>query len=156
MTIETIFVANASGAPQEPVDAVRVVVGRGIQGDRNFGKRTYAGRNVTFVEAEEIERFRSVSGLAIDMAGTRRNIVTRGVRLSELVGKDFAIGEARFRGIELCEPCSKLGARLQTEQVSAAKVVKLFAHRAGLRADVIATGTIRIGDVIQQGRSDRR
>jgi MOSC domain-containing protein YiiM len=146
MTIEAIFVASARGAPQLRAEAVRVVVGKGIQGDRNFGKGKYAGQNITFVEAEEIERFNAASGLAIDLAATRRNIVTRGVRLAQLVGKEFAIGEAQFRGIEICEPCARLASKLHTEKVSATKVVRLFAHRAGLRADVIATGTVRVGD----------
>jgi MOSC domain-containing protein YiiM len=149
MSIEAIFVAGVRGAPQQQADAVRVVVGKGIQGDRNFGKNKHAGQNITFVEAEEIERFNAASGLAIDMAGTRRNILTRGVRLAQLVGKEFAIGEARFRGVELCEPCSHLASGLRTREVSPTKVVRLFAHRAGLRADVISTGTVRVGDQLQ-------
>jgi MOSC domain-containing protein YiiM len=146
MNIERIFVATHPGVLQESVDAVRVVAARGIEGDRNFNKSKYPGQNITFVEAEEIERFMAASGLSIEASATRRNIVTRGVRLNELVGRDFMIGVARFRGIELCEPCSFLGARLRTEVVTAARVVELFVHRAGLRADVLATGTIRVGD----------
>ena len=146
MKIERIFVANKRGAPQQSVDAVRVVVGRGIEGDRNFGK---TGRNITFVAAEEIEQFALDSGLAIDLSATRRNVVTRGVDLNALVDREFAIGEARFRGLELCEPCRFLGARLQTPSISSARIVRLLTHRAGLRAAVISTATIRVGDAMR-------
>src|SRR5688572_22848685 len=120
MTIERIFVAASKGEGQVSVEAARVVVGCGIEGDRNFRKpRTRA--NITFVEAEGIEHFNAESGLSIDLSGTRRNVVTRGVRLNDLVGRDFAIGAALFRGVELCEPCSLLAARLKTDTVSPAR-----------------------------------
>jgi MOSC domain-containing protein YiiM len=151
MTIERIFVARKRGEPQMSVDSVRVVLGRGIEGDRNFAKSKHVGQNITFVAAEEIERFVTESGLPIDLSGTRRNIVTRGVPLNDLVGREFTIGEARFRGVELCEPCSRLGAHLRNEEVSAARIIRLFAHRAGLRADVLSTAVIKVGDAIRPG-----
>ena len=149
MTVEKIFVAGKRGEPQVSVDAVRVVLGRGIEGDRNFGKSKHVGQNITFVAAEEIERFRAASGLAVDLSSTRRNIVTRDVALNDLVGREFTIGDARFRGVELCEPCSRLGAHLRNEEVSAARIIRLFAHRAGLRADVLSTAVIHVGDAIR-------
>jgi MOSC domain-containing protein YiiM len=148
MKIEKIFVATKKGEAQQSVDAVRVVRDRGIEGDRNFGQSKYPGRNITFVEAEAIERFNTESKLSIEISGTRRNVVTRGVRLNELVGQEFAIGDARFRGTELCEPCALLGSRLKSDAITAARVVQLFVHRAGLRADVLATGTICVGDIL--------
>jgi MOSC domain-containing protein YiiM len=149
MTIERIFVAGKRGEPQMSVDAVRVVLGRGIEGDRHFGKSKRVGQNITFVAAEEIERFSADSGLAIEPSGTRRNIITRGVPLNDLVGREFTVGGARFRGIELCEPCSRLAAYLRNDEVTAARIIRLFAHRAGLRAAVLATAVIRVGDSIQ-------
>jgi hypothetical protein len=94
MTIERIFVATEKGGEQVDVDAARVVVRLGIEGDRNFGKTRNPGQNVTFVAAEEIERFSRESGLSIGPSATRRNIVTRGVRLDALVGREFSIGAA--------------------------------------------------------------
>jgi MOSC domain-containing protein YiiM len=149
VTIEKIFVAAKRGDPQMSVDAVRVVLGRGIEGDRNFGKAKHVGQNITFVAAEEIERFSTESGLSIGLSGTRRNIVTRDVPLNDLVGREFTIGEARFRGVELCEPCSRLAAHLRNEDVSSARIIRLFAHRAGLRADVLSTAVIRVGAAIR-------
>jgi MOSC domain-containing protein YiiM len=149
MAIERIFVAAKRGEPQVSVEAVRVVLGRGIEGDRNFGKSKHVGQNITFVAAEEIERFVTESGLSIDLSGTRRNIVVRDVALNALVGREFTIGEAKFRGVELCEPCSRLAAHLRNQGVSSARIIRLFAHRAGLRADVLSTAVIKVGDAVR-------
>jgi MOSC domain-containing protein YiiM len=149
MAIERIFVAAKRGEPQVSVEAVRVVLGQGIEGDRNFGKSKHVGQNITFVAAEEIERFVTESGLSIDLSGTRRNIVVRDVALNALVGREFTIGEARFRGVELCEPCSRLAAHLRNQGVSSARIIRLFAHRAGLRADVLSTAVIKVGDAVR-------
>lgn len=146
--IERIYVAASRGAPQMSVDAVRVVAGRGIEGDRNFRRTKTPGRNITLVAAEEIETFNARTGLSLDLSTTRRNVVVRGVALDDLVGREFAIGDARFRGIELCEPCSRLARHLRPTGLTQAQVLELFMHRAGLRADVVSTATIRVGDVI--------
>ena len=87
-------------------------------------------------------------GLGITTAGTCRNLVTRGVSLNALVGKQFKLGDAIVECFELCEPCASLGARLATETVSAAEVVKAFTHSAGIRARVIASGSIEPGTTV--------
>jgi hypothetical protein len=84
-------------------------MGNGIEGDRHFGKRKVPGENLTLVEAEELEAFAEERGVPVDLSQSRRNIVTRGVRLNDLVGKEFRLGTALLRGVELCEPCSVMG-----------------------------------------------
>ena len=72
---------------------------------------------------------------------TRRNIVVAYFPLNRLVGKEFIIGEALMRGIELCDPCqrpSKLSGKDGFEEA--------FAGFGGLRAEVIIGGTIKVGD----------
>ncbi|MCK9189125.1 hypothetical protein [Acidithiobacillus sp.] len=125
--------------------------GLGLVGDRNFGKNTYPGQNATLVEAEEIERFCMENARTIDLSITRRNIVTRGIHLNDLVGKEFTIGTARLRGVELCEPCSILGRNLSSESLSAEAVIKRWVGCGGLRADIIASGAIDRGSRIQAG-----
>ena len=122
-----------------------VASGNGIPGDRNHGKSDHPGRNVTFIEVEEIRRYNAVHGQDIAPPVFGRNIVTEGVRLNDLVGKVFQIGPATFRGVELCEPCATLGGYLATDTISSAAAVKALVHRAGLRADVVAGGAIEPG-----------
>lgn len=121
----------------------------GIPGDRNFGKRIHPGQNLTLVEAEEIELFCAEHSRPADLSLTRRNLVTRGVRLNDLVNVEFTIGNVRLRGIELCEPCILLGTGLSSESLTAAAVVKHWVHRGGLLADVLSSGEIVRGARIE-------
>lgn len=143
--IEAIFVAKKTSETLLQVDEVQVVLGAGITGDRHFKKAKWPGQNITFVELESIERFNSTYHQSIELSATRRNIVTKGVDLNSLVGKEFTIGKAKFRGVELCEPCSKLGKLLGNESISRVAVVKAFLGSGGLRADVIGGGIISKG-----------
>jgi MOSC domain-containing protein YiiM len=146
--VECIFISREPGRPVERVGEVRVVAGSGIEGDRYFGAADEPGQNITLVEAEEIERFNREHGTAFDLSCTRRNLVTRGVRLAALVGEEFTVGDVRLRGVELCEPCLGLGRALASTSLPPAGVVRAFAHRAGIRADVLASGTIAVGAAI--------
>ncbi|MES2604146.1 MAG: MOSC domain-containing protein [Pseudomonadota bacterium] len=150
MTIEHIFTHAAGATSQSEQPKVQVVAGDGIVGDRYFGKHKEPGQNLTFVEAEEIESFLQEFQRPHDLSITGRNVVTRGVRLNELVGKEFVVGSVRFRGIELCEPCSTLGKRLESPELPAAQIVKRLVHRAGLRADVLTSGYLAAGDSFSQ------
>ena len=143
--IESIFVAPEKTSPQTEVNEVAVVAGRGIIGDRNFNKHRHPGQNITLIEAEEIESFNASYGRSITAIDTRRNILTRSVRLNKLVGKRFKIGDVTFYGVELCEPCSKLGKLFASDDMQQREVIKAWVHKAGLRADVQTDGIIRVG-----------
>ncbi|HEY7841092.1 MAG TPA: MOSC domain-containing protein [Gammaproteobacteria bacterium] len=147
-TVLAINVAAEQNAPQRQVESADLVAGAGIVGDRYFGRTDHPGRNVTLVEGEEIERFNREHGGRAPLDGTRRNIVTRGIRLVPLIGAEFSIGGVRLRGVEQCEPCSQLGGYLATEKLDAARVVKAFVHRAGIRAEILSSGSIRVGDPV--------
>ena len=141
--IESIYNAASRGEPQQTVDAARLIIEVGLQGDR------YANSGVvTLIEAEAVEQFNETTGLDIGPGEVGRNIVTRGVRLNPLVGKQFKIADVRLEGMELCEPCATLGGRLASEAVSATEVVKAFVASAGIRAIVRSTGDICTGSAI--------
>jgi MOSC domain-containing protein YiiM len=148
MGIERIFVATAPRSPQIEVTSVRVVVGKGIEGDRHFGKRKVPGENLTLVEAEELEAFAQEQGVPADLSRSRRNIVTRGVRLNDLVGKEFRLGTAVLRGVELCEPCSVMGRLYALPDWPGHRTIRQMLHRSGLRADVLQTGVFAVGDAL--------
>ncbi len=145
MTVERIFTRAVSGESQTEHDFVRVVAGSGIEGDRYFACQDEPGQNVTFVEAEEIESFFAEQQRLADLSATGRNIITRGVRLNELVGTEFLVGTVRFRGVELCEPCLGLGQALATSEMPPPKVVKRLVHRGGLRANALSSGEVAVG-----------
>ena len=143
--IETINTSPAHGTLQSSVDSAQLLVGVGLEGDRYANAE---GGVVSMIEAEQVEAFNEATGLGISAAATCRNLVTRGVSLNALVGKQFKLGDAIVECFELCEPCASLGARLATKTVSAAEVVKAFTHTAGIRARIIASGSIEPGTPI--------
>ncbi len=145
MKVERLYLAAEQGAPQIEQASIRVVAGAGIEGDRYFGRRDEPGQNLTLIEIEEIEAFFSEQGREPDLSITRRNVLTRGVRLNALVGTEFLVGEVRLRGVELCEPCRIMGAALSFPGFSSAEVVKRFLQRGGLRAEVLSSGQIQRG-----------
>lgn len=149
MIVERIFISPERGVAQVECEQITVQRGMGILGDRNFGKRTHPGQNLTLVEAEEIELFCAEHSRLPDLSITRRNLVTRGVRLNDLVNVEFRIGNVRLRGIELCEPCILLGDNLSTESLAPAAVIKYWVHRGGLLADVLSSGEIVRGARIE-------
>ena len=145
MSIERIFIRPPGGNPTVEQKSVRIVAGAGIEGDRYFNVHDEPGQNITFVEAEVIEAFAHEHRRAVDLSTTGRNVVTRGVRLNELVGREFVVGSVHFRGVELCEPCLTLGEALASLTLSPARVVKHWAHRGGLRADALTGGKLYVG-----------
>jgi len=149
MTVAALCFSPARSAPMLLVGEFEVVAGSGIVGDRYFASRQHhPGQNLTLIEAEEVEAFNARVGKQLAPTDPRRNVVTRGVRLNELVGKTFAIGTATLRGVELCEPCSTLAGYLSGAAMSRTEFIRQFAHRCGLRADVLRSGMIRVGDLL--------
>jgi len=143
--IEAIFIAKEFKAAQEQVDSIELVEGKGIVGDRNFDQANWPGQNLTLIEWEEIEKYNESFQQNIDLSDTRRNMITKGVRLNDLVGKVFQIGKVKLKGVELCEPCATLGGALENETIQKADVIKAFVHKGGLRADVLTSGCIEVG-----------
>lgn len=153
MPIEQLFIAARAEGEQQQCDSLELVAAQGIVGDRNFGLSKWPGQNITFIESEEIAAYNQNFNQSLNSSDCRRNVITQGIRLNDLVGKNFCIGKATFYGVELCEPCADLGERLHNANISKADVVKAFTHKGGLRADITSSGTIECGMSITEGDS---
>ena len=138
VTVEAIHLGEPESPRLRPVDAVRAFAGKGLEGDRRYFYEDGAepGRALTLVEAENVEAV----GLA--PGETRRQVTTRGVRLNDLVGKRFRVGEVECYGVELCEPCRHL------QSMTRPGIIKELTHRAGINADILTDGTIAVGDEV--------
>ena len=147
-----ILVASSPSSSMESRDSVRAVPGRGLEGDRYFfGLGTFSPNphkpdyEVTLIQKEHIESFQAASALPFTSKDARRNLVSEGVDLNSLVGKDFTIGSVRMRGIRLCEPCNYLAKN------SFAAVLQGLVHKGGLRAQILSEGVIQVGDPLTAG-----
>jgi len=138
---EILISAHATELPYA-VERAHAIAGIGLEGDRYFaGVGTWSdypvqtGKDLTLVEAEVLD--------AVGLCGqaARRNLVTRGIRLNDLVGRRFRVGAVECYGDRLCEPCTHL------EALTGVGVPSL-AHRGGLRADILSDGEIAAGDLV--------
>ena len=147
--VESIHIATTAEATMRGVAEIRAIAGVGLEGDRyatrtgTFSAKPKPGRQITLVEAEAIEALERELGLKLDPGETRRNLVTRGVALNHLVGREFQVGAVRLRGHELCEPCGDLARMTGKPQILPGLV-----HRGGLRAEILEGDMIRVGDPI--------
>jgi MOSC domain-containing protein YiiM len=139
LTVVAIHIGEARNRELWPVESARAVAGKGLEGDRYFFEDgAKPGRALTLVEEE------SVQDVALEPGATRRQVTTRGVRLNDLIGKRFRVGEVECYGVELCEPCSHL------EKMTRPGIVRELVHRAGINADILTDGTISVGDSIEE------
>jgi MOSC domain-containing protein YiiM len=150
-SVVAVFVGPEAEGPLAEIEEVRALAGQGLEGDRYFraeGTYTRAGeehaphRHVTLIEQEAIEAARRDYKVPLGLGEPRRNIVTSGVPLNHLVDREFTVGEARLRGVKLCEPCNHM------ESLSKPGARKALLHRGGLNAEILESGTIRPGDAI--------
>jgi len=145
-TVEAIYVASEAGSPAHSLEAVAALAGRGLEGDRHVtGAGTFPsglpGSALTLIEAEVCESFAP----PLEPHEHRRNVVTRGIALNDLVGHEFRIGSVRCRGMRLCEPCTVI------QRYATRPVLRPLVHRGGLRADILEDGVVRVGDVLRAG-----
>ena len=148
-TVVSINITPKAAAPMQSVKEVRAVPGRGLEGDRYFNhsgtfSKDHQDRELTLIEAEAIEAMKGELGVDYGLGDSRRNVVTRGVPLNHLVGREFWIGDVKARGLRLCEPCSHL------QKLSHEKVLPGLVHRGGLRAQILTEGMIRVGETVKE------
>lgn len=137
--VEALVLAPDAEAPVREVDAAVAVPGKGLEGDR------YADGHGTFASGRPGSALTLIEAGVLDELGPidhRRNVVVRGTDLNALVGRDFTLGELRCRGSRLCEPC------LHLDKLNHGGVLRPLVHRGGLRADIVAGGMVRVGDVL--------
>ena len=143
--VEAIHIAPAAGAAMVAVDRARALAGVGLEGDRYAtGAGTWSpdprvDRHITLIEAEVVEDLAATDGIHLAPGETRRNVTTRGIRLNDLVGRRFRVGDALCEGTRLCEPCQTL-----TDSIGK-PILRPLVHRAGLRALIIEGGEIEVG-----------
>ena len=147
-TVEAIVLRGAPDSEPATVEPPPPNAGPAHQGARNYaGEGTYSGtpgtgRNLTLIEAEALDALEASTGVRLAPLDTRRNLITRGIGLNDLVGRRFRVGGVECLGQRLCDPCSHLEGR------TAPGVLAGLEGRGGLRADILTDGEISVGDEV--------
>ena len=146
-----IFIAGKKEKDPKSVKSVEAVAHRGLVGDRyytNSGTFSDAephgpGREVTLIEIENVDHLQESIHQEVNPALLRRNVLTQGIRLNDLVGRQFMIGNIRLLGVRLCHPCAHL------QRLSGLLLKEHLKEKGGLRADILDNGRIHLGDTVE-------
>ena len=139
-----IGITDTNNKSINDVNSIKVVSNKGILGDRHYKDFNDPYCQLSLIEAENIDYYNLKYGLNISYVNFRRNIVTKGVQLNDLVGKKFSIGNVKVEGIDLCRPCRHL-----TEVLNQSNIIKEFLRRGGLRCQILSSSEIHVGDEIK-------
>ena len=128
----------------EEVESIEVLANKGVVGDRHFDNYNDPYCQLSLIEAENIDEYNLKFGLNIPYLDFRRNIITKGIKLNDLVGKKLSIGNVEVEGIDLCRPCRHL-----TEMLDQENILKEFLRKGGLRCQILSSSKIKVGDSIK-------
>ena len=130
--------------PIKEVNSIEVLANKGILGDRHFHDFNDPYNQLSLIESENIDEYNIKFGLDIPYIDFRRNVITKGIRLNDLIGKKLKVGNVELEGIELCRPCRHL-----TEMLDQKNILKEFMRKGGLRCRILSSAKIKVGDIIQ-------
>ena len=127
----------------EKKESIEVVASKGIVGDRYFHDFNGDREQITLIESENIDYYNDTFNTKFTYLEFRRNIVTKNIKLNDLVGKTIQVGNIKLKVNDLCRPCKDLQQRL-----GKSNIIKEFLRRGGLRCEILSSGTINVGDKI--------
>ena len=138
-----IGIHESRGDKVREMDAVEAVKGKGLVNNRHFKENNEKKSQITLIEIENINYYNKISKIQIPPINFRRNIITSGIKLNELLNKEFFIGKVRIKAHDLCRPCKYLQELLKQNNI-----IKEFLYKGGLRCEILTNGKIYIGDKI--------
>ena len=137
-------ITDKNNSEIKEVTSIEVLANKGVVGDRHFDDFNDPYCQLSLIESENIDYYNFKYGLNIPYINFRRNIVTKGIKLNELVGKKIKVGDVSIEGIDLCRPCRHL-----TEILDQENILKEFLRRGGLRCQILTSAKIKVGDQIK-------
>jgi MOSC domain-containing protein YiiM len=138
-----IAISNFFKGKMESANSVETVAGKGIVGDRHFKDENEKKYQITLIELENIDYYNKISKTSILPIDFRRNIITEGIELNQLAGKEFFIGEVKVKAHDLCRPCKYLQEKLKQKNF-----IKELMRKGGLRCEILKSGKIFLGNEI--------
>tara|TARA_B100000029_G_scaffold508611_1_gene595925 strand:- start:61 stop:498 length:438 start_codon:yes stop_codon:yes gene_type:complete len=139
-----IAITNSKGSQMKKVDTVDALEGKGLVNDRKFKDNNPKQCQITLIEIENINFFNDKFKINIPPINFRRNIITESIKLNDLVGNEFFVGKVKLKAHDLCRPCKYLQNKLKQNNF-----VKEFLLKGGLRCEILTSGKISVGDIIE-------
>ena len=139
-----IGIAELNNKEIVEVNEIDLVAGKGVIGDRHFKDYNDPYNHLSIIESENIDEYNKRYDLNIPYLNFRRNIITRGIRLNDLIDKKILIGNVQLDVIDLCRPCRHLSDKLGKDNI-----IKEFLRKGGIRCGILNNGKISIGDQIK-------
>ena len=139
-----IGITNNNNQKIKEVRSIKVLANQGIVGDRHFKEFNDPFNQLSLIESENIDYYNIKYGLNIPYIDFRRNIITKGIQLNNLIGKKFQIGKVELEGVDLCRPCRHL-----CEVLNQDNIIKEFLRRGGLRCQILSSSSIEVGNKIK-------
>jgi MOSC domain-containing protein YiiM len=143
--IEAINISNISEANTFYVNQAYLEKGKGIVNDRYYENFKEKKEQVTLISLEEINAFNNQVNQNIEPKDFRRNIIVSGIDLNKLIDKQIKINQVILKIHEICQPCKYLQDRLKLPSL-----VKLLVDKSGVRAEIIKSGNLSVGDTIKK------
>ena len=137
-------ITSNNNQPINEVNSIEVLANKGIVGDRHFHDFNDPYNQLSLIESENIDEYNIRFGLNIPYTDFRRNVVTKGIQLNDLIGKKLKVGNVELEAIDLCRPCRHL-----TEMLDQKNILKEFMRKGGLRCQILSSSNINIGDKIE-------
>jgi len=140
-----IGISSSKGDKIQNISKVEAIKGKGLVNDRKYRDNNSKISQITIIEIEHINYFNKISKTNIPAVDFRRNIISEGIRLNELLGQEFKIGGVKLKAHDLCRPCKYLQEKLKQNNF-----IKEFIKKGGLRCEILTSGEINVGDIIEK------
>ena len=143
-SVYKIGITKKNNEKIEEVSSIEVLANKGIVGDRHFNENNDPYNQITLIEQENIDYYNNKYNLNIPHIDFRRNIVTKGIKLNDLIDKKISVGNVRLQVIDLCRPCKHL-----QETLNQNNIIKEFLRKGGIRCQILTSSQIKTGDNIK-------
>ena len=144
-----LYTVDRRSAPMKKVSHLKALAGLGIEGDRyllgtgTYSKNPQPGRQVTLIQSEILEWLDDTLDITVHPEQSRRNVLTKGIEINELVGTEFRVGSVRLMAHRITQPCPYLEKLLDKPGLD-----KALWDKGGISCEILCDGIINVGDVV--------
>ncbi len=144
-----LFIVDRRAEPMKRVERLSALAGQGIEGDRyllgtgTYSKKPEPGRQITLIQSEVLESLKDKFDITVKPEESRRNVLTEGIEINDLIGTEFFVGTVRLHAHRKTEPCKYLENLLDQPGL----YNELWGN-GGVSCEILTDGIIKEGDLI--------